>query len=66
MMSETQMTRASNEERERLRPALALRHLRSGCGGHRVAAGIRLEIDLRGITRGPLRDPTMRQLQLEG
>lgn len=56
----------SREDRERLRDELTLRRVASPHGGHRVTAGIWLEIDFHGTARGPLRDPVMRQLHVEG
>jgi hypothetical protein len=41
------------------------RHLVSRRGGHRVGAGIWLEVDFPGAAGGPLRDPVIRALRLD-
>jgi bifunctional non-homologous end joining protein LigD len=56
----------SGEERERLRAALQESYVGSRRGSQRVAAGIWLEIDFHGPAVGPLRDPVMRKLVLDG
>jgi bifunctional non-homologous end joining protein LigD len=53
------------EERDRLREALAQRHVGTRHGAHRVGAGVWLEVDFHGGDRGPLRDPVMRGLRVE-
>src|SRR3954452_16748555 len=54
-----------SEDRDRLREALAQRHLGTRRGAHRVDAGVWVDVDFHGVDGGPLRDPVMRGLRVE-
>jgi bifunctional non-homologous end joining protein LigD len=54
----------SQNERERLREALAAHYRATRHGAHRVRPGIWVDVDFHGPTSRPVRDPVMRALHI--